>query len=112
MAGFTIKVVVRDARLAEIARRAPELDERIAETVAAEIFVGAVMRAAVDTGFMRDHIEYRVDGRKFHIVSQAGYSAFVEFGTSKMAAQPFMIPSVEAADLDGAVTEALRHLGL
>jgi len=56
--------------------------------------------AAVDTGYMRDHIRSEVtredDAVVAKVVSEADYSGFVELGTSKMAAQPFMLPAAYA----------------
>jgi len=55
--------------------------------------------APVDTGYMRDHISGTVtDGEKTilgTVVSEAFYSGFVEFGTYKMEAQPFMRPALD-----------------
>lgn len=71
--------------------------------------------AAVDTGYMRDHI-YAVtaegstyqegplslpevakpdDDMTAFVASGASYSVYVEYGTHKMAAQPFMTPMAE-----------------
>lgn len=47
--------------------------------------------AAVDTGYMRDHITE--DGTA--VRSEAYYSGFVEWGTRFMAAQPFLRPAFE-----------------
>ena len=43
-----------------------------------------------DTGFMADHITGDENG----VHSEADYSGFVEFGTYKMAAQPFIRPAI------------------
>jgi len=54
--------------------------------------------AAVDTGEMRDKINYVVDGNTLLIKADADHSSFVEFGTYKMAAQPFMLPAVREVE--------------
>ena len=55
--------------------------------------------APVDTWFMHDNIDsyYQGGGSSFEafVHSRAGYSGFVEFGTRKMSAQPFMRPAFE-----------------
>lgn len=52
--------------------------------------------APVDTGYMRDHIHAHGTGPKSaQVISEAPYSVYVEYGTSKMAAQPFMRPAVD-----------------
>lgn len=40
--------------------------------------------------------KYRNQGKKGNLSQDAWYARFVEFGTSKMAARPFMRPAFEA----------------
>ena len=52
-----------------------------------------------ETGKLRDGIAAHVEGLKAEVAVfdlDAYYSQFVEFGTSKQPAQPFMLPAVEA----------------
>jgi len=51
--------------------------------------------APVDTGFMRDNIKAVHLSKYSQVVANARYSGYVEFGTYKMAAQPFMRPAVQ-----------------
>ena len=98
----------------------------------------AKQHAAVDTGYMRDHV-YAVtsEGSDYQggalslpeapkpssdlegvAASGASYSLFVELGTSRMAAQPFMTPAAESvrgkvagivkAALDRAIADAVK----
>ena len=56
----------------------------------------AKMTAAVDTGFMRNGIFVaRVGMLRYKVTSPAGYSVYVELGTRKMKAQPFLGPAVK-----------------
>ena len=52
---------------------------------------------ATDTGFLVSNIFLNVDtdGLGASVESRADYSSFLEFGTSKMAARPFMQPALE-----------------
>lgn len=43
----------------------------------------------VDTGYLRDHIGYHADAGGCEIWSDAPYSAYQEYGTSRMKAQPY-----------------------
>lgn len=53
--------------------------------------------AAVDTGFMRSNIRTMAQGKyASEVISHAEYSVYVEYGTYKMGAQPFMVPAAEA----------------
>jgi HK97 gp10 family phage protein len=51
--------------------------------------------AAVDTGHMRNAINTVGKGLTYEVHSPAEYSVYVELGTSRMAAQPFMMPALE-----------------
>ena len=55
----------------------------------------AMRLAAVDTGFMKRSITMRIDvtGLAGYITAGAEYSPYVEYGTRKMDAQPFMRPA-------------------
>ena len=50
----------------------------------------------VDTGYLREHIGYQADAGGCEIWSDAPYSAYQEYGTSRMRAQPYF----EAALVD------------
>ena len=57
----------------------------------------AMMIVAVDTGNLRDNINFYVDGIMLIVFTTTGYGGFVEIGTSSMAAQPYLTPGVVAA---------------
>ncbi|WP_242892430.1 HK97 gp10 family phage protein [Actinomadura litoris] len=52
---------------------------------------------AVDTGALKNSIGVDVDpdGLGFEAGSKLGYSGHVEFGTSRMAPQPYLLPSFD-----------------
>ena len=52
---------------------------------------------ATDTGYLVSNIfiDVDLDGLGASVESRAEYSSFLEFGTSKMAARPFMQPALE-----------------
>lgn len=53
--------------------------------------------APVDTGFLSSSIQGRMSGPLDGVVNAgAEYAVYVEYGTSKMGAQPFMVPAAEA----------------
>jgi HK97 gp10 family phage protein len=55
----------------------------------------------VDTGYLRDHISYHADNGGCDFYSDAPYSAYQEYGTWKMKAQPYF---------EAAVYEAITQL--
>ena len=52
---------------------------------------------ASDSGFLANNISVKIDADGFgaSVLSNADYSEFLEFGTIKMAARPFMQPALE-----------------
>jgi len=50
---------------------------------------------ATDTGFLVSHISSRVNRKTGTVTSSADYSKELEYGTTKVAARPFMFPSLE-----------------
>jgi HK97 gp10 family phage protein len=54
---------------------------------------------AVDTGRLRASITHRVEMDSGEAVAYVGtnvkYAPYLEFGTSRMAARPFMVPAIE-----------------
>lgn len=64
----------------------------------------------VDTGTLKNSIAVAYEGGRAEISANTDYAAYVEFGTSKMSAQPFLVPSLlgnESAVLD-AIAGALE----
>lgn len=71
----------------------------------------AKRRAPVRTGFLRSKITAKKAGKNgADIISAAPYAAYVEFGTSKMAARSHMRPAIEATidDMAAAIIEGVE----
>ncbi|CAB4176540.1 phge_HK97_gp10, phage protein, HK97 gp10 family [uncultured Caudovirales phage] len=71
---------------------------------------------ASDTGYLAAHITtvLDLDGLGANVESQAEYSRYLEFGTAKMGARPFLFPAFEQnkdrikANLSAAIKRALK----
>lgn len=66
----------------------------------------------VDTGALQSTIGVEVEGETVNLVAGGDgvdYQAYVEFGTSKMAAQPYMRPAIDTKknEADKAIAENL-----
>ena len=73
-------------------------DRRIQDKleVAASIVEGqAILLAPVDTGYLKGSIGKRVTRKSAFVGASAEYAPHVEMGTSRMAAQPFLVPALE-----------------
>jgi HK97 gp10 family phage protein len=89
----TAKLTIHLPNLAANVRRAAH--EAVLDAAAA-ITEEAKANAPVKTGFLRDSILMRaVAEARAEVKAYASYAVFQEFGTSKMAAQPFFTPAIE-----------------
>lgn len=85
------------SRLPEIsAGMVPKAEAAVTATVAM-IEASAKGQAPVDTGNLRNSIQGQSGGLEGRVNCGASYGIYQEFGTYKMAAQPFMVPAAEAA---------------
>lgn len=94
-----------------------ELQESINEGItrgvseAGEIVVTeAKANCPVDTGNLRASINKQVSGNTCTVGTNCEYAGYVEFGTYKMAAQPYLVPALlnNVDAIVSAVTEAIK----
>ena len=57
----------------------------------------ASSRAPVDTGNLRSSIDFEVSSDNAEIFTPVQYAAHIEYGTSNMAAQPFLRPAIDGS---------------
>ena len=67
------------------------------QTTALEIETGAKKRCPVDTGRLRSSIHHRGRDLDYEILTDVHYGKYIEYGTSKMGAKPYMFPAFEFA---------------
>lgn len=91
--------VVFESHLGDIMNALPEQIEQAltaigmtAETHAKEEIT---RQRAVDTGRLRNSITHDVDGQTAIIGTNVEYAAYVELGTSKMGARPYLRPAAQ-----------------
>lgn len=89
-----------------------EVKEEVRDT-ALKIEKDAKRRAPVDTGNLRRQIRSDIDGYNATISSNADYSAYIEYGTYKMSAQPYMTPAFMKyrAEFERDLASILRKAG-
>ena len=93
---MSFSVSVDTSKLDAIIAKLPGNRDKIVKATAFHILGEARKRAPVATGALRDNSEVTDgDGYK-NIEFHQEYAAFVELGTWKMAARPFLKPAVEA----------------
>ena len=69
--------------------------EKILADIGELIVKSAKEIVPVDTGALKESITYEVDGNSVTVGSPLNYSVYVELGTSKMGAQPYLRPAFE-----------------
>lgn len=92
---MSVTVTVRSrvpGATADVLRRA----EQITAKAAYDIEARAKAQAPVDTGFLKSSIEASGSGTDWQVDAHAAYSIFLEFGTRRAGARPFLIPALEA----------------
>lgn len=95
MAGkpFDVKVIFN--RLPQLAGEIKAQGEALVQKTADDIVTGAQDRAPVRTGALRDSIHREGAGSESRVIAGAPYAVYVEYGTSRMGAQPFFWPALE-----------------
>lgn len=74
-----------------------------------ELFVAyARSTCPVDTGYLRDHNDYSSDAGGIEMWSEAFYSAYQEYGTSRCRAQPWFESSIQSALVDSGIEDDFR----
>ena len=95
MATMSVHIKV-SSRIPQLSAAVKQKAEAAVAKAAADIEAQAKARAPVDIGLLKNSINEREEGDLRHIVeSPVHYSIYQEFGTRKMAAQPYMVPAVE-----------------
>lgn len=96
---FTYKVKGLDKFIRRVQGKPKQARRAVSEELqrsALRVERKAKMKAAVDTGFMRNGIFVsRLGMLRYKVTSPAGYSVYVELGTRKMKAQPFLGPAMK-----------------
>lgn len=96
---MNIKVKGVETAISVIERKAQQNMEKLSQTVhdsAIKIQLEAKWLAPVRTGNLMDSILYEPQSKLLaYVRAAAPYSGFVEYGTSKQRAQPYMRPAVE-----------------
>lgn len=96
MADSDFRIVIEHNGLPQMSALLEKKLDRGLAKIAKDIERDAKTRAPVDTGNLKSSIgSGRVDHLLYEIVAKANYAAFVEFGTVRMGAQPFLGPAVE-----------------
>jgi HK97 gp10 family phage protein len=90
----TVTVTMR-SRIPQVVAAATAKAAMATAKAALDIEAHAKTRAPVDTGALKNAIAASGSGLEWRVDSPVHYSVYQEFGTSRMAAHPYMVPAVE-----------------
>lgn len=98
---MSLSISVDTTKLNEIIAKLPANRDKIVKAGAFEVLREAQQNAPVDTGALRANADvntkYAGDGI-MSVEFYQEYAPYVELGTYKMAARPFLTPAVEAGE--------------
>lgn len=95
---MSISVRVDTTKINELLATIPGNKNKAVREAANYILGEARTLAPVRTGHLRSNSEVEGDGGNSLIKFNAEYAAYVELGTRKMAAQPFLTPAVNRGE--------------
>ena len=111
--GITITVKLDTARLESIIEAAPGVENAVVQRAAEQTKRFAKAVVPVATGALRQSIDYYMVSDGFALVmALTEYALYVEMGTRKMSARPYLVPALNAIPWVSLLREAFREVGL
>lgn len=108
-----VEVKIDTSNLSRLVRDlSPGQIDQLVRAAAFEAEGRAKQSAPVDTGYLRNSIQTRVLGiGEAEVGTSAQYAAYVEMGTSRQRAQPYLVPAARKAvdNLIAALEARLRR---
>lgn len=112
MARWSFEIAVVSNRFPELVERYPQKASAAVHKTAYDIEARAKAVVPVDTGNLKNSIrsEFSSDGLTGYVGTSVEYAPYVEFGTRKMGARPYLTTAAETARdaFVRAVEEALK----
>lgn len=96
MARASAKIVIKYNHLPKIAARLPEAVSLIVRKAAFDVEANAKAIVPVDTGTLKNSITTELPTKTSAIIApHTDYAVFVEYGTRRQRAKPYMRPAAE-----------------
>lgn len=112
---MTVTISVTFDKFPQIAAAMPERAGQVVRKASFDVEGQAKNRVPVDTGALKNSIstEFEDGGLTGIIAPHMEYAAYVEYGTKRMSAQPYMTPAAEAVApaFVAAMKQMLQEIG-
>jgi HK97 gp10 family phage protein len=93
----SVTIHIKSNRFPEIAKQFHNEASQVVRKTTFDVEAGAKRLAPVDTGLLRNSIQSLLEGDLTGVVfTNVEYSVYLEYGTRRMSARPFMTPALEA----------------
>jgi HK97 gp10 family phage protein len=93
---MSVRIVIKYNRLPEIAKKLPAVANDIVRKAAFDIEANAKLIVPFDTGKLKNSISCEFPTQTSAIVApHTEYAGYVEFGTHRQGAKPYMRPAAE-----------------
>lgn len=97
---ITVTYRIENDFLPELTRKLPDLVSDAIGKLTYQTQLEARLNCPVDTGALRNSIDTEVDRMAGFVFTGLDYAGYVEFGTYKMAARPYMGRAAEWAEAE------------
>ena len=106
---MSVTIHIKSNRFAEIGKQFHNEASQVVRKTTLDVEAGAKRLVPVDTGLLRNSIISTMESDLTGVVStNVEYSVYVEYGTRKMSAQPYMTPAAEAVRQP--FIQAMQHI--
>lgn len=107
-----MSVTIKMDKLKALEKAIPEIADSACQMIAHQVTERSQRLVPVDTGNLLGHIGYYQKKAGYWIViARTNYAIYVEYGTRKMAAQPYLRPALESVPLENIISHAFRKAG-
>lgn len=110
--GMMIRVRVDTKKLDNVITQFPGVTETVLDLATEHVVEEARRLVPVRTGHLKSTIVRVKRDSHFYVYALAHYALYVEYGTRKMAAQPYLRPAHESINWRAILRQAFRAIGL
>ena len=97
------------SRLLQMPRKLDRLVQQETEKTAQEALSRAQSLVPVRTGALRNSLQQSPITNGAEILARRPYAIYLEYGTRRMSARPFLLPALQESDYSARMTRAMQE---